>query len=351
MRPPDVFAPPAPTATEVDDMSVSPTLRLISSVPSLRMTLDKAHDALDRLTEMSADGAPFAQAFDRAVDLIIRATGRLVVCGVGKSGHIGHKIAATMASTGTPAFFVHPTEAVHGDLGMITSGDTLLLLSWSGETTELAGVLAYAKRFVIPVIAITSREESTLGRNADQLLCLPQVTEACPNGLAPTTSTLLQLLIGDALAVALLERRGFTPQDFKVFHPGGKLGAQLLAIEDLAHGGEEMPIVALGTPMSEAILTMSAKGFGVVGIVDAAGRMVGIITDGDLRRHMAPDLLTRPVEAVMTANPRVVEKTRLAASVLRFLETSVITVVFVVDADGRPTGIVHIHDLLRAGVV
>lgn len=331
-------------------MTGSPTLRQISSVPSLLATLDKARDAVDSLAEMSADGAPFAQAFDRAVDLIIRATGRLIVCGVGKSGHIGHKIAATMASTGTPAFFVHPTEAMHGDLGMITSGDTLLLLSWSGETAELAGVIAYAKRFVIPLIAITSREDSTLGRNADLLLCLPQVVEACPNGLAPTTSTLLQLLLGDALAVALLERRGFTPQDFKVFHPGGKLGAQLMPIEDLAHGGEEMPIVPLGTPMSEAILTMSGKGFGVIGIVDADGRMVGIITDGDLRRHMTADLLTRPVEAVMTARPRVVEKTRLAASVLQFLETSRITVVFVVDADGRPIGIVHIHDLLRAGV-
>ena len=269
-------------------MSTSPTLRQISSVPSLLATLDKARDAVDQLAEMSADGAPFAQAFDRAVDLIIRSTGRLVVCGVGKSGHIGHKIAATMASTGTPAFFVHPTEAMHGDLGMITSGDTLLLLSWSGETTELVGVIAYAKRFAIPMIAITAREGSALGRNADLPLCLPQVVEACPNGLAPTTSTLLQLLLGDSLAVALLERRGFTPQDFKVFHPGGKLGAQLMSIEDLAHGGEEMPIVALGTPMSEAILTMSAKGFGVIGVVDSDGRMAGIITDGDLRRHMRP---------------------------------------------------------------
>lgn len=331
-------------------MTGSPNQRQISSIPSLLNTIARAGDAVARLTEMSAEGAPFALAFDRAVDLILRGPGRLIVCGVGKSGHIGNKIAATMASTGTPAFFVHPTEASHGDLGMITSGDTLLLLSWSGETAELAGVIAYAKRFAIPLIAITSREDSTLGRNADLPLCLPQVVEACPNGLAPTTSTLLQLLIGDALAVALLERRGFTPQDFKVFHPGGKLGAQLTPIEEIAHAGDEMPILPLGTPMSEAIVTMSAKGFGVIGIVDAAGRMVGVITDGDLRRHMSPELLTQPVEAVMTERPRVVEKTRVAASVLQFLQTSRITVVFVVDGEGRPTGIVHIHDLLRAGV-
>lgn len=324
--------------------------RPISSIASFRTTTRVAAEALSQLDANLTEGSELGAAFDRAVDLIIRSRGRLIIAGVGKSGHIGRKIAATMASTGTPSFFVHPTEASHGDLGMIVPADILLLLSWSGETQELANLLTYAKRFTITVIAVTSRAESTLGRNADVLLCLPQVMEACPNRLAPTTSTLLQLLLGDALAIALLERRGFTSQDFKVFHPGGKLGAHLIPVGELAHTGDEVPIVPLGTLMSEAILVMSSKGFGVIGIVDADNYIVGIITDGDLRRHMAPDLLSRPVEEVMTPEPRVVEATRVAAAVTQFLEASRITVVFVVDEQGHPVGVVHVHDLLRAGV-
>ena len=276
--------------------------RPISSLASLRLGIQRASDAIAQLADLVPGEGMFGEAFDRAVDLIDASRGRLIISGVGKSGHIGGKIAATMASTGTPAFFVHPTEAAHGDLGMITATDTLLLMSWSGETTELAGVLGYAKRFAIPVIGLTSRAESTLGRNADLLLCLPQVTEACPNGLAPTTSTLLQLLIGDALAVALLERRGFTPQDFKVFHPGGKLGAQLTPVGEIAHSGDEMPIVGLGTAMSEAILVMSSKGFGVIGVVDGDGRMVGmpVSTSSNVARQFVESALGSVVPAPAT---------------------------------------------------
>ncbi|MCB4769473.1 KpsF/GutQ family sugar-phosphate isomerase [Ancylobacter sp. Lp-2] len=319
-------------------------------VASLRRTLQKASEAVEALTDLARGDESLRAAFDAAVELVAGRKGRLIISGVGKSGHIGRKIAATMASTGTPAFFVHPTEASHGDLGMIAADDTLLLLSWSGETAELANVLAYAKRFDIPLIALTSREDSALGRNANVMLCLPQVAEACPHGLAPTTSTLLQLLVGDALAIALLEHRGFTPQDFGVFHPGGKLGSQLRPVGEIAHIGEEMPIIPTGTRMSEALLVMSSKGFGVIGIVDASGALVGVITDGDLRRHMAPDLLQQSVETVMSKRPRVVDEAMLAARVLLLMQSEKITVAFVVDSRRRPQGIIHIHDLLRAGV-
>ncbi|WP_422925767.1 KpsF/GutQ family sugar-phosphate isomerase [Singulisphaera sp. PoT] len=322
-----------------------------TSVQSLQRTLQTASDALESVLSLLNDDDAFGNAFEKAVEMIVEGKGRLIICGVGKSGHIGRKIAATMASTGTPAFFVHPTEASHGDLGMIGPADVLLLLSWSGETLELANVLTYAKRFAIPIIAITSQANSVLGRNANIGLCLPRVAEACHLGLAPTTSTFLQLLIGDALAVALLERRGFTAQDFKTFHPGGKLGAQLAQVSEIAHIGDEVPIVPLGTLMSDAILTMSAKGFGVIGVIDGDGKITGVITDGDLRRHMSGELLAQPVENVMSSNPRVVDSTMLAAAVLKVLENSRITVVFVVNGDQRPVGIVHIHDLLRAGVV
>ena len=319
-------------------------------IASLLRTLHKASEAVETLTDLVQSDEVLRAAFDAAISLVANRKGRLIISGIGKSGHIGRKIAATMASTGTPAFFVHPTEASHGDLGMIASDDTLLLLSWSGETSELAHVLAYAKRFDIPLIALTSREDSVLGRNADVTLCLPQVAEACPHGLAPTTSTLLQLLVGDALAIALLEHRGFSPQDFGVYHPGGKLGAQLRPVGEIAHTGEEMPIIAAGARMSEALLVMSGKGFGVIGIVDGAGALMGIITDGDLRRHMAPDLLEQRVETVMSTRPRVVDGAMLAARALLLMQSEKITVAFVVDAQRRPQGIVHIHDLLRAGV-
>ena len=285
-----------------------------------------------------------------AVGLIGQGKGRVVVSGVGKSGHIGRKIAATLASTGTSAYFVHPTEASHGDLGMITSDDLLILLSWSGETVELGNMLTYAQRFKVPVVSITSNAESLIARNSTIALVLPRVAESCPHGLAPTTSALLQLAVGDALAIALLERRGFSAMDFKTFHPGGKLGAQLTLAEELAHSGSALPLLPLGSRMGEAVIEMSAKGFGVVGIVDGDGRLAGIITDGDLRRHMSGALLETAVEDVMSRKPRVIPPRMLASAAMQTMQAQKVTVLFVIDETGRPTGILHIHDLLRAGV-
>jgi arabinose-5-phosphate isomerase len=290
-------------------------------------------------------GRPFAAA----IDLISAARGRVIVSGMGKSGHVGRKIAATLASTGTPAFFVHPAEASHGDLGMVTRDDVILALSWSGETVELKNLIDYSRRFRIGLIAVTVEADSTLGRAADVVLALPPAREACPHNLAPTTSSLMQLALGDALAIALLESRGFTAMDFRDLHPGGRLGAALTFVRDLMHGGAAMPLVRLGTPMSEALVEMSAKGFGAVGIVEPAGDLVGIITDGDLRRNMRPDLLDQRVEAVMTRGPNTVRPDQLASEALEFLNAMKRTVLFVVDGS-IPVGIVHMHDLLRAGV-
>lgn len=291
-------------------------------------------------------------AFSRAVGLLFAASGRVVVSGMGKSGHVGRKIAATLASTGTPALFVHPAEASHGDLGMIVPGDAVLALSNSGETAELADLIAHARRFDLPLIAITGRSGSTLARAATVALVLPDAAEACPMGLAPTTSTTMQLALGDALAVALVTRRGFGAADFRVFHPGGKLGAQLRRVRELMHGGAAMPLAPLTMAMPEALVLMTEKRFGCLGVVDGAGRLVGIITDGDLRRAMAPDLLTREVAAVMTPHPRTIAAEALAAEALHLMNARErpITALFVVDEAGRPAGILHIHDLLRAGV-
>lgn len=291
-------------------------------------------------------------AIERATGLIEGARGRVIVTGMGKSGHIGRKIAATLASTGTPALFLHAAEASHGDLGMVTPDDVLLAISWSGETAELGDVVHYARRFDVPLLAITSNTESTLGRAADTVLVLPRVEEACPNGLAPTTSTLMQLAIGDALAVALLERRGFSASDFRVFHPGGKLGARLLKVSDLMHQGPEMPLVTFGTPMSDVLIEITGKRFGCCGVVDGAGKLAGIVTDGDLRRHMGGELLAQPVESVMTRSPLVVQPDALASAALGQMNRRPVpvTVVFAV-ADDAPVGILHIHDILRAGVV
>ncbi len=293
--------------------------------------------------------------FTQAVALLAGATGRLVVSGMGKSGHVGRKIAATLASTGTPSLFVHPAEASHGDLGMIVAGDAVLALSNSGETAELADLVAHTRRFGLPLVCITGRADSTLARAADVALTLPPAPEACPMGLAPTTSTTMQLALGDAIAVALLTRRGFTAADFRTFHPGGKLGAQLCRVRELMHGGAEMPLAGPDTTMDAALLAMTAKRFGCLGIVDA-GRLVGIITDGDLRRAlnrsegaMAP-LLGRRAAEVMTPNPRSIGPEALAAEALRQMNERSITTLFVVDAAGAPVGILHIHDLLRAGV-
>lgn len=292
------------------------------------------------------------ERFAEAVRLLAATTGRVVVSGMGKSGHIGRKIAATLASTGTPALFVHPAEASHGDLGMVVAGDSVLALSNSGETTELSDIVTHTRRYGLPLVGVTSRPESTLARMADVALILPDCPEACPMGLAPTTSTTMMLALGDALAVALLSRRGFTAADFRAFHPGGRLGAQLSRVADLMHGEEALPLAAPETPMSEAILRITAKSFGCLGIVEE-GRLVGIITDGDLRRALdqggAP-LLSRRAGEVMTRSPRRVRPDMLAAEALRLMNTGKITSLFVVDDADRPVGILHVHDLLRAGV-
>jgi arabinose-5-phosphate isomerase len=293
-----------------------------------------------------------AAQFDAAVALITRATGRVIVTGMGKSGHVGRKIAATLASTGTPAYFVHPGEASHGDLGMIQVGDAILALSWSGETAELADIITYSRRYGVALIAITSGADSALGSEADVCLCLPKSEEACPNGLAPTTSTTMQLAMGDALAVALLEARGFTAQDFRLFHPGGKLGARLSFVRDVMHVGDEVPLVQSTARMEAALIEMTGKRFGCVGVVDEAGVLAGIITDGDLRRHMktSRDLLAESVQTVMTKNPMTIGAETMAAEALALLNETKRSVVLVVDAAHKPVGIVHLHDLYRVGV-
>jgi arabinose-5-phosphate isomerase len=288
--------------------------------------------------------------FARAVELILSAPGRVIVTGMGKSGHIGRKITATLASTGQPAYFVHPGEASHGDLGMIQAGDVILALSWSGETTELADIITYSRRFRIGLVAITSNGESALGSEADICLALPKSEEACPNGLAPTTSTTMQLALGDALAIALLEAKGFTAQDFRVFHPGGKLGAKLTFVRDIMHRDERIPRVRLGATMGEAVVEISAKGFGCVGVVDENGQLAGIVTDGDLRRHMRSDLMAAKVDDVMTRQPRTVTPEMLGVEALEALNSRKISAMLVVDPQNRPCGIVHLHDLLRLGV-
>jgi arabinose-5-phosphate isomerase len=289
-------------------------------------------------------------AFARATDLMRQAKGRVIVTGLGKSGHIARKIAATFASTGTPAFFVHAAEAGHGDLGMITTDDVILALSWSGEQPEMKTLITYAKRFRIALISMTAEGDSTLSQSADVALTLPKAREACPHNLAPTTSSLMLLALGDALAIALLEGRGFTSVDFSVLHPGGKLGAMLKHIGDLMHTGAAVPLKPLGTSMSEALVEMTSKGFGCVGIVDARGAIAGIVTDGDLRRHMRPDLMTALVDDVMTKNPKTIRGNLLASEALEILNASKITALIVTEAN-KPVGIVHLHDLLRAGVV
>ncbi|MBE7183914.1 MAG: KpsF/GutQ family sugar-phosphate isomerase [Methylobacterium mesophilicum] len=316
------------------------------TVQSALRTLSTDRDGLVALADAMA--GELGPAFARAVALVARLRGRLVVTGVGKSGHIGSKIAATLASTGTPAFFVHPADANHGDLGMIARGDAVMALSWSGESAELKGMVSYARRFSIPLIAITAGETSTLAREASVALILPRVTEACPHGLAPTTSTLLQLALGDALAVALLEARGFTPEHFRTFHPGGSLGAALRQVRDVMHKGERLPLVEAGTGMRQAILEMSEKGLGCVAIVDGETRLLGIITDGDLRRHIDTDLLSLSVDEVMTPDPLTISPDLLAASALQELNERAVTTLIVAE-EGRVAGIVHLHDLLRLG--
>ncbi len=316
-------------------------------VASAVRTLEAGAAGITALRDAVEDG--LGTSFIAAVDLIRGARGRVIVTGMGKSGHIGRKIAATLASTGTPAHFVHPGEASHGDLGMITDDDVIMALSWSGETAELKHLIDYSRRFNIGLIAVTAVADSTLGQSADVVLALPQAREACPHNLAPTTSTLMQAALGDALAVALLESRGFTAVDFGKFHPGGRLGAMLKFVSDVMHSGDAIPLVALGTRMADAVVEMSTKGFGCVGVAGAQGDLVGIITDGDLRRHMRSDLLDALVDEVMTAAPKTVRPDQLASEALEIINSSKITAL-IVAAAGKPVGIVNFHDLLRAGV-
>lgn len=294
---------------------------------------------------------PLGDAFAKSVQVIRSAKGRVVMTGMGKSGHIARKIAATLASTGTPASFVHPAEASHGDLGMITAEDVIVMISNSGESPELRDILTYSRRFAVPLIAITSAPQSSLGKEADIVLPLPRAREACPNGLAPTTSTLLQLALGDALAMALLEDKGFSALDFRKFHPGGKLGAQLKHVRDIMHPREELPVGPGTMPMSDVLIVMTQRSYGCFGVLDDKGRLAGIVTDGDLRRNMSPDLLKRSAESVMTRDPKTIDPDALASEALAQLNDLKITSLFAIDADQRPVGLVHIHDLLRIGLV
>jgi arabinose-5-phosphate isomerase len=315
------------------------------AVAVARRVLDVEADALTQLARS------LGPAFVQAVEALAAVQGRVVLTGIGKSGHVGRKIASTLASTGQPAQFVHATEAAHGDLGMIGPGDAVVALSKSGETRELGPIIAYASRFSIPLIGVTAAPESTLGHAADVVLLLPEAAEAADALDAPTTSTTLMIALGDALAVALLERRGFTASHFGVFHPGGKLGASLRLVGDLMHGPDELPLATPDTPMSEAIVVMSAKRWGCVGVCDDDGRLIGVITDGDLRRHIN-GLLDHRAGEVMTRTPKIVDPSDLAAEALKRM-TEVLppsTVLFVVE-NARPVGILHVHDLLRAGVM
>ncbi|MGI9482795.1 MAG: KpsF/GutQ family sugar-phosphate isomerase [Hyphomicrobiales bacterium] len=317
------------------------------TLASARRTFGLGEEGLRQLNE--ALSGSLGESFVAAVEKIGGASGRVIACGVGKSGHIARKLAATMASTGTAAHYVHPTEASHGDLGMIGRNDVIVVFSNSGETAELKDILSYSRRFSVPLIAITAKGKSTVGRAADIILEIPAHEEACPNGLAPTTSTTLQLVLGDALAVALLEDKGFTAGDFAVLHPGGKLGASLTYARDLMHSGNELPVVGTDAKMSDALVTMTSKRFGCVAVVDASGNLAGVITDGDLRRNMDAGLLEMKTGDVMSADPVTITPQTMASAALKTLNTRKITALFVVD-DKKPVGIIHIHDLLRAGV-
>jgi len=317
---------------------------LVRDLAVARRVIRAESDGLEQLSRT------LDSAFGVALDLCAAARGRLIVTGIGKSGHVARKIAATLASTGTRAQFVHPAEASHGDLGMIGVEDAILALSNSGDSGELADIIAYSRRFKIPLIAITGGRGSTLAEAADVVLLLPRAAEACPMGLAPTTSTTMMIALGDALAIALLERKGFSSADFQLFHPGGKLGRRLLRVGDIMHAGDDVPLVAPDAAMSEAILVMTAKSFGCVGVCGADGRLAGVVTDGDLRRHMDDGLLARTVGDIMHRDPKTITAAHLAAEALGLMNRFAITALFVVDDDLRPAGFLHMHDCLRAGV-
>ncbi len=325
--------------SELEDLS--------EAVASATRTLQLEAEGLSAL--QTALAAHLAGSFAAALDIVSGRRGRVIVTGMGKSGHVGLKVAATLSSTGTPAYFVHPSEASHGDLGMITQDDAILAFSWSGETVELGNILSYSRRFAVPLIAVTSNPDSTLAQAAEVVLALPHAKEACPHGLAPTTSTVMQLALGDCIAIALLESKGFTALDFGVLHPGGQLGAKLKFVSDLMHHGDSLPLTPAETVMSEAIVVMTEKALGCLGVVDGNGALLGIITDGDLRRHMGNGLLDRRAGEIMTPGPKTVTPDLMASAALEIINASAITALFVVE-NGRPVGIIHIHDLLRAGV-
>jgi len=337
----------AQTSSAPKESAAKPAARGEADLASARRVMAQARTGIAALEES------LGAAFLACLDIMGGISGRVIVSGVGKSGHVGRKIAATLASTGTPAFFVHAGEASHGDLGMIAPGDAVLAISNSGEVAELRDLIAYTRRYGIPLVAITSRDASTLAQSADCVLVLPSVGEACPMGLAPTTSTTMTLALGDAIAVALLERRGFTADDYKVFHPGGNLGRKLFKVDELMHVGDELPLVKPATPMPDVVLTMTRKTFGVAGVVDEAGQLIGIVTDGDLRRHMqnaTADLFKLTAAEVMTRAPKTTSGNVLAAEALRRMNEAKITCVFVVK-EGAPVGILRLHDILRAGAV
>jgi arabinose-5-phosphate isomerase len=325
--------------TTADGQKSTETAALASARRTLSLEIEGLRALADSLS------TPFADA----IETIYAAKGRIIVTGMGKSGHIARKIAATMASTGTPAQYVHPGEASHGDLGMITTDDVILALSWGGESAELKSIITYATRFSIPLISMTANAQSTLGMAATVALVLPKTEEACDAVAAPTTSTTMQLALGDALAVALIEKRGFTAHDFLVFHPGGKLGAGLRHVSDIMHKRDEMPLTSADTPMSQGLIEMSRKSLGCLGIINDQGDLIGLVTDGDLRRHMGPDLLQKTVGDIMNPSPKSVPPTMLVSEALNFLNEKRITSLFVLD-QGKPVGVVHIHDFLRAGV-
>lgn len=326
-------------STMLDDTAADAT----AALQSARRVLETEIDGLRALSEALDAG------FARAIEVIAAVSGRVIVTGMGKSGHIATKIAATLASTGTPAQYVHPGEASHGDLGMITSADAIIALSNSGETEELSDIIAYAKLQRIPLISITGKTDSALSNAADVPLVMPDSPEACPLSLAPTTSTTVMLALGDAIAVALLERRGFSPDDFRLLHPGGQLGSRLTMAADVMRSGDEMPLVDLDTPMTKTIIEMTAKRFGCVGVLSKAGKLAGVITDGDLRRHMENDILAMTAAEVMTPDPKAVSENILTAQVLAMMNENKITTYFVV-AEDTPVGIIHIHDVLRKGL-
>jgi len=333
--------------------AIKPTSARNRDLAAARRVLQHASDAIAAIS-VALNGE-----FSRAIDTILEVNGRVIVSGMGKSGHVGRKIAATLASTGTPALFLHPAEASHGDLGMVTRADALLLLSNSGETVELSDLITYGKRLAIPIIGIANNPESKLLQAADVALLLPKAQEACPMGLAPTTSTTMMLVLGDALAVALMERRGFSADQYRDFHPGGSLGKKLIRVCDIMHKSEELPLVTPETPMRDVLITMTSGKYGgftgYAGIVDKKGALIGIITDGDLRRHMEPGLLDRKAREVMTANPKTVPPEMLAAAALTFMNAKPpkVTHLFVVDPDAairKPVGFISVHDCLRAGL-